>query len=114
MAEDAVEALVRESGELVRVAFHVGDPPRSSLLVPARVSEHLRRHVDGRHTSAEACEQPGVLTLTAGQREHVLPGHVADKFGQDRVVEAYTIRIQSTAVLVRNAVVRSRTTTGHA
>jgi hypothetical protein len=52
VADNAVEALVRESGELVRVAFHVGDAPRSRLLVPARVSEHLRRHVDGRHTSA--------------------------------------------------------------
>ena len=105
MAEDAVEARVREPRQIVRVPLDVGDPAWVGGLTLARIAEHLGRDVDACDESAEVGKEPCVLALPAGKGEDDLACDVPDQFCQNGIGKTESVSVKDAAVGVRDLVV---------
>jgi hypothetical protein len=113
VAEDAVEAPIRERRQVLRVTVHIGDPALIVGFVSTRVTQHLLRHIDAGHGRAEVGEQPCILALAAREREHFPPRNVAHQFRESGIDETDTFRVKSAAVRVRDLVVCGQRVVGH-
>src|SRR6266487_6379248 len=113
VADDAVEAPIREGFQILRVTLHIHNPARIGGFMLARVVQHLRRHVDTRHLGAKACQQSRILALPARQRKHLLPRDLTDQLRENRVYQPESLGVERVAVLFRDLVVRGPRGVGH-
>lgn len=93
MAHGAVEAVVAEWLEVLGVSPHVTDAARLVLFQSAGVGQQLPGDINTDNGRTEVGKQPGVATLAARDREHVLLANIADQLFQGRVPETVALRI---------------------
>jgi PPOX class probable F420-dependent enzyme len=108
VAEHSVEARVCEPRLVLRVPLHICDAALIGRFMEVRVTEHLARHVDAGHVCPEMGEQPCILTLPAREGEHDLAGDLSQKLFENGIVKPESVRVEDTAVGIRDPVVGRR------